>query len=96
MAEILVISKFKVSYKKWDDFEVKKGTELFRRATSEEEYFNPNEEFISIGKVKAFKTNEEGDRLLGVRVNDTWLNKVDCYNYFTKLAKANFSQAVLQ
>jgi len=71
-------------YKMLHDSNIKKGTELFRRATSEEEYFDPNSRFVSLGKIKALKTNSNGNNLQGVLVGDRWLNKGAWYDMYIK------------
>lgn len=77
----------KDKFEKWDDFKVKKGTEMFRRATSEEEYFDKNIEFVSVGKITAFKTSKTSNSLEAVKINDKWYNKGSWYDLFVKTQK---------
>lgn len=74
------------SFEKWNDFNVTKGTEMFRRTTSEEEYFS-KKEFISIGKIQAFSVESDRETLKGVKIGNNWYNKGSWYDLYTQKSK---------
>ena len=65
----------KSAYKKWDDFNVDKGTEIFIKEQSE---------FFSLGKIEAFKVNKDLEHLDAVKIGDKWYNNHSWWDFFTK------------
>ena len=70
-------------YQPLDDTLMAKGTELFRRTNSEEE-FNTGERFTSVGSIEAFSFNPDGKTLKGVKIGGQWYNKGGWNRFFIK------------
>lgn len=74
-------------YIRVDNFNIAKGTELFDRTDSEEEYFT-KKRWKSKGTIKAFKVGKSGENLEAVLMKgeyrEYWLNKGEWWGYYVK------------
>ena len=65
-----VENKIDSIFEPWDDFKVKKGMEIFYKSVTTQQGKIINKSYESLGEIKAFSTDRNGETLKGVLIGD--------------------------